>query len=80
MLGGIHAVGEEPSRFLAAGARPLEAHRRIDTECQALLLASEAVLQTPVPSNGGRDFQIQAAAIEKEIFLKGGFGVDDHLV
>jgi len=55
----------EATSLLEALTRLLQPDIRINAERDAPLLTGEAVFETPAATAGGRDFQGQAAAIEK---------------
>src|SRR6202041_902062 len=61
----IDAICDQLAHLVAPVARLLQSHVRIYTERNPLLLAREAILETPPATPGRRDLQIQTAAVEQ---------------
>lgn len=61
---GIDAVRDQSAHLLALVARLFQSDVWVHTERDALLLAGEAILEAPPAAPGGRDLEIQAAAVK----------------
>jgi hypothetical protein len=61
----IDAIGDKLAHLVAPVARLLQSDVRVHAERYPLLLAREAILETPPTTPGRRDLQIQAAAVEQ---------------
>jgi len=71
---GIDAIRDQLAHLVAPVARLLQSDVRVNADRNPLLLAGEAILETPPTAAGRRDLQIKAAAVEQAdgFFLSGG--------
>jgi hypothetical protein len=70
----IDAIRDQLAHLVAPVARLLQSDVRVHAERNPLLLAGEAILETPPTARRGCDFQIEAAAVEQadSFLLSGG--------
>src|SRR5208337_2611081 len=73
-LSGVDPVVQKSARLQSVFTRPGQSDDRIDAQRQALFLAVEAILQTPIARAVRGDFDIKPVAVREAIGLWTGLG------